>query len=446
MADVLLLNPPGDVIRTGRLVRQSKNHTQGWPPIFLAYATGVLEKKGYECKLYDASVLGTSYTDTTKLVKDNNPEVVAYYWAYDTWAEDLAYAEQLAKDRRVILVGPWSAHYPEALKDCPSVEAMTFGQFEYTLPKLIEKQPAEGVTYRDDHHVPQRDPYTTSELDWMPYVTDVYRRHLDIKAYYQTSFRHPFIDMFTSSGACPHRCTFCSWANGMYQLHPRRWQKRSLDNVMDELWYIKEEMPWIHQTFFQDSTLVSSWAREISQAMIDEDLNLCWGCYSRADKDYETLKLMKEAGCRTLHVGYEVPIQSILDEIQKDITVEQEAQFIEDVNRLGLWTSSSFMIFPWMIPEQIEYMVSWIKKHGATRINVAQLQAYPNCPIMDTLEKYREAGQRLMGFEEMKRWEQHCFKEFYVKNPRFWWNVATNPRELKNVVMDAWGLLKFLVE
>ena len=123
MSRVYLLNPPGDVIRTGRLVRRSKIHNQGWPPIFLAYATGVLEKMGYECKLYDASVLGTSLEDTTRLIRDFHPEVVAYYWAYDTRTEDLAYAEKLAKEFRVILVGPWSAHYPEALKDCPSVEA-----------------------------------------------------------------------------------------------------------------------------------------------------------------------------------------------------------------------------------------------------------------------------------------------------------------------------------
>lgn len=443
MTEVLLFNPPGDSIRTGRLVRRSKSRSQSWPPIFLAYATGWLEKQGYECKLYDASISKDTYNKTSDLIQKWNPEVIAYYWSYDTRVEDLIYAEYLAKNHRLILVGPWSAHYPNALNNCPSVEAMTFGQFEFTLPKLIEGKYAEGVTYHDGIHIPQRDPYTTSELDSIPYVTDVYRRHLDIRTYHQTSFRHPFIDLF-SSRDCPHRCTFCSWVNGMYQLHPQRWQKRSINNVLDELWQIKEKLPWVKQVFFQDSTLVTSWAREISQALLDEGLDLCWGAYSRADKDYETLKLMKAAGCLTLHVGYEVPIQSILDEIQKDITVEQESQFIKDVNKLGLWTSSSFMIFPWMTPDQIQYMVRWIKENGATRINVAQLQAYPNCPIMDTLKTYQD--KHLMDFNEMKRWEQYCFKEFYLKNPRFWWNVITNPRELRRVVKDGWGLLRFLAE
>lgn len=344
MAKVFLLNPPGKVIRTGRLVRESKISTQSWPPIFLAYATGVLEKLGHECVLYDASVLGTSPDSTYKLIEEWNPEVVAYYWAYDTRVEDLAYAERLAKKFRTILVGPWSAHYPEALKDCPSVESMTWGQFEYTLPELIEKRSAKGVTYRDGRYIPQGEPYTRTDLDWMPFVTSVYKKHLRIEAYHQTSFRHPFVDLFYGHGSCPHRCGFCSWVNGMYQLHPNRTQTRSLSKLMEELWYVKRELPQVNQVFFQDSTLITPWAKEISQRILDEGLDICWGCYSRADKDYETLKLMKDAGCRTLHVGYEVPIQSILDEIRKDITVEQEEQFIRDVNRVGLWTSSSFMI------------------------------------------------------------------------------------------------------
>ena len=442
---VLLLNPPGKVIRTGRLVRESKISTQGWPPIFLAYAAGVLEKLGHNIRLIDAAIMGIDDYTLLKEIREWKPEAICYYWAYDTRREDLAYAERLAQEFTVYLVGPWSAHYPEALKDCHSVEAMTFGQFEFTLPDLIEKRNADGVTYRNGVHVPQREPYSSAELDWMPFVSDVYKRHLPYAKYYQTSFRHPFIDIFTSRD-CPHRCAFCSWVNGMYQLHPERWQRRSLDNVMKELWFIKERMPDVKQVFFQDSTLVSSWAREISERIISEGLDLCWGAYSRADKDYETLRLMKEAGCRTLHVGYEMPIQSVLDEIRKDITVEQESQFIRNVNELGFWTSSSFMIFPWNTPEQIEYMIRWIKDNGATRINVAQLQAYPNTPIMDVIKRHREAGEHLMGFDEMKRWEQRCFSEFYLHNPKFWWTTATSPRELWNTARDGVGMLRFLRE
>ena len=447
MVDVFLLNPPGNEIRTGRLVRESKSKNQGWPPIFLAYATGVLEKQGYECVLYDA--FGEEgRIPSWNAIEEAKPELIAFHWTYDTRYADLVYANSLAAEYRVVLVGPWSAHFPEAIKVlAPNVEAMTHGPFEYTLANLIEKRPTLGVTYKDGEYIPQGEPYTTAQLNYMPFVSSVYKAHLDIKRYRQTSFRYPFVDIFTSRD-CPHRCAFCSWVNGMYQLHPNRWAKRSLSNVMAELWYINNEMPEVKQTFFQDSTLVTPWARELSQEIIDTGpKNFCWGAYSRADKDYDTLKLMHDAGCRTLHVGYEVPIQKYLDEIKKDITVEQEAQFIKDVNKVGLWTSSSFMIFPWMSEEDIKFMVRWIKYVGATRVNVAQLQPYPNVPIIDVINAYKDIpGQHMMDFDEMKKWEQYFFKEFYLKNPKFWWQVLTNPREWLNVLNDAKGMLKFLGE
>lgn len=436
------------MIRTGRLVRESKIGTQSWPPIFSSYSVGILEKLGYKCKLYDASVLKTSQEDTLKIIRDYHPDVISYYWSYDTRAEDLSYAERLAKEYRVILVGPWSAHYPEALKDCPSVEAMTFGQFEYTLPKLIEGQKAEGVTYKDGTHIPQRDPYNTQELDWMPFVTDVYKRHLEIKAYHQTSLKHPFTDLFSGEpGSCPFSCKFCSWTNGMFQLHPRRWQTRSLSNVMDELWWIKYNLPEVRQVFFQDSTLPTPWGLKISDQIISEKLKLCWGCYSRADKTLDEILKYRESGCRTFHVGYEFNDDTILSEINKGITVDQMTQFAHDMNKAKMWQSMSLMIFPYNTPDQIKRMIDWAKKMNPTRINVAQLQAYPNTPIMDVIAAHKDIpGIHMMDFDEMCKWEQWCFREFYAKNPSFWWNVISNPREWKNVLHDAIGMLKFFGE
>ncbi len=449
---VLLLNPPGEAIRTGRLVRKSKISTQSWYPIHLAYATGTLEKFGHECYLYDASVKKDSCLDVKFLVNSLKPEAIAYFWAYDTAESDLSFANELGKDYHVTLVGPWSAHMPDALDKCPNVNEMTFGNFEYTLQDLYTDEPKrliQGLKYREGKDIlfnPQAEPYTQEEFDWMPFVTKVYAEHLDFFDYHQTSFRYPFIDLF-SALSCPHRCAFCSWTNGCDLLHPKRYVQRSIKNVMEELWYVKNELPQIKQLFFQDSTLIGSRAREISLTMLSEGLKLCWGCYSRADKDYDTLRLMKDAGCRTLHVGYEVPIQSYLDEMKKDITVKQEAQFIKDVNKLKLWTSSSFMIFPWMSKADIRYMVKWIKDNGATRINVAQLQEYPNTTIVDVRKAHQDMpGTYMMNFEEMKKWEQYCFNEFYIKNPKFWWNVATNPREWVNVFNDAKGMVGFLFE
>ncbi len=334
--DVLLLNPPGKWIRTGRLVRESKTGTQGWPPIFLATATGVLEKLGYRCVLHDASIMGESEAETLGRIRAWRPGAIAYYWAYDTRVDDLKFAESLAHEFPLYLVGPWSAHY-DALSDVPSARAMTYGQFEYTLPHLLDETQAMGVKWRNGDFTPPRDAYVTSELDWMSFVTDVYKRHLPIEKYRQTSFRHPFVDLYTSRGCVPGTCTFCSVNNGYNKL---QWRHRSLSNVMEELWWVKRNLPHVKQVFLQDDTLPTPWAFKIADQIIAEDLKLCWGCYSRADKTYDEMMRLREAGCRTIHVGYEFPQQEVLDLINKKITVEQMEVFAAAIRKSGMWTSS----------------------------------------------------------------------------------------------------------
>ena len=454
MTKVLLLNPPGEVIRTGRLVRRSKVGTQGWPPIFLAYAAGALEKAGAECRIIDASVMGYTEDETDAIIDAWKPDEVAYYWAYDTYRGDLDYANWLATKYRVTLVGPWSAHLPNALDLYQRIYAMTFGCFEKTLVRLYggeKPRQIPGLKYREGDAVlfnPQGDPPTSAELDELPMVSEVYKRLLDVTKYHQTSLRYPFTDLFSGTpGSCYGRCTFCSWTNGMHLLHPKRWATRSLRSVMDELWFIKREMPEVKQVFFQDSTLPTPWGLKIADQMVEEKLDLCWGCYSRPDKTYEEIMRFKEAGCRTFHVGYECPDQVILDEIRKDTTVPQITRFAKDMRRAGMWQSMSLMIYPWMTEKQIKGMVKWAREMNPTRINVAQLQVYPNVPIAETVRAYADLpGKHLMGFEEMREWEQYCFREFYVRNPRFWLNVASNPGELAEVVKSGWGLLKFFLE
>ena len=213
MGKVFLLNPPSTegVIRTGRLVRKSKISTQSWQPIHLAYATGLLEKASYECMLYDASVTNDSQFDVLTKIRKFKPDHIAYYWAYDTAKEDLEFANKLGHFWDVTLVGPWSAHMPDALSLFPKINAMTFGDFEYTLLSLYgvkSKQLIQGLKYREDGEIifnPQGEPLTTEQLDNLPFVSDVYKRHLDMNAYHQTSFKYPFTDLF-SARSCPYRC------------------------------------------------------------------------------------------------------------------------------------------------------------------------------------------------------------------------------------------------
>ena len=69
-----------------------------------------------------------------------------------------------------------------------------------------------------------------------------------------------------------------------------------------------------------------------------------WSCNSRANVNYETLKIMKDCGLRLLLVGYESGNQEILNRVKKGITVEEAKQFTKHCKDLGITIHGTFIL------------------------------------------------------------------------------------------------------
>ena len=449
---VLLLNPPSpdNYIRTGRWTRKSRAN-QSWPPIWLAYATGLLEREGHECKLLDAGSEGMEGLQTWAITEKYKPDLIAYYYGYDTLEQDLGFADILGKKFRTVLVGPWGHCVPDVLDYVENIKIVTMGEFDHTLLDIasdFENEDILGIKYHnyDEIVVTDNRPLCSSkELDKLPFVTDVYRRHLNMNNYRQTSIRHPFVDTL-SARSCPHGCTFCLWIRAFQRMDPERYRARSIENIIEEFWFIKNEMPEIKQIWLQDDTLPNGRAKRLAQAIIDEGLNICWGGYSRAEQNYEALSLMKQSGLRTLHVGYETSDPTTLELINKKITVGQMEKFASYVKDLNLWTCAGFMIFPWQSKETVRDTIQWAKhKIRPRRFSFTQLFPYPNTPICDTINDFKETGYNLLTKEEMTELEKEGFKEIYLKNLPWMLDTLRFPREWKNVLGDARALISFLI-
>ena len=123
------------------------------------------------------------------------------------------------------------------------------------------------------------------------------------------------VQIFTGRG-CPFKCTFCSWPE---TLMGRKYRVRSTENVADEFEYIANELPEVTEIFIEDDTFTISKKRirGICEEINRRKLEITWSCNARANLDYETMKVMKEAGCRLLDVGYESGNDEILKNIKK---------------------------------------------------------------------------------------------------------------------------------
>jgi radical SAM superfamily enzyme YgiQ (UPF0313 family) len=116
--------------------------------------------------------------------------------------------------------------------------------------------------------------------------------------------------------------------------------------VVEEFEYIAGTFPFIKEIFIEDDTFTIDRrrCRNICQKLIESHNRICWTANARADVDLETLKIMKQAGCRLLCVGVESGNQNILNNIKKGITIEQIRRFFKDTKKAGILVHGCFMV------------------------------------------------------------------------------------------------------
>jgi radical SAM superfamily enzyme YgiQ (UPF0313 family) len=360
---ILTLNPPylPRYSRGQRSPAVTKSGTLYYP-IWLAYATGILEQAGHQVRLVDAPAADLDLADIVRLAQDFRPELVAIETSTPSIYNDVHVGEAIKSvlpNCFVVLVGTHVSALPEeTLVLSTATDAVARREYDYTLRDLAAALEAghdtsstlstslttvAGLSYRYEGrviHNPDRS--LIQDLDSLPFVSQVYSRHLHIPDYFYAMARHPVVTLITGRG-CPYACTFCLFPQ---TLHMRGYRCRSVENVVAEFEWIQEHLPHVRDIFIEDDTFTVNHqrCRELCQALIARGLRLTWTANARADVDYETLRLMRVAGCRSLCVGFESGDQAILDNMGKSITVEKMRAFMADARRAGILVHGCFMV------------------------------------------------------------------------------------------------------
>ena len=219
----------------------------------------------------------------------------------------------------------------QSLNEGRAIDFICRKEFDYAVNEFADGKPVDeilGVSYRKNGSVVHNaDRPQLQDLDALPHVTDVYHRDLDVRALQRAvSVCIPYVSLYTTRG-CPAQCTFCLWPQ---TTSGHAWRKRSTDDVAREMAKAKEYWPFVREFFFDDDTFNIQKARTVELCAKLKPLKLTWSCTSRVTTDYETLKAMKEAGCRLLIVGYESGDPQILKNIKKGATLERARQFTKD--------------------------------------------------------------------------------------------------------------------
>ena len=353
-----------------------------WYPVWLAYPAGMLEG----ARLLDAPPHHVSGEETIEIAKEY--EFLVLFTSTPGFPGDIRLAKAIKAANpkiKIAFVGPHVSVLPEkSLRDCPEIDFVCRKEFDYAVTDYAKGKPLEeipGVSFlKDGKAVHNPDSPQIQELDSLPHVTEVYKRDLDVRKYNVPFLLHPFVSLYTTRG-CPAQCTFCLWPQTLSG-HP--WRKRSTDDVASEMAKAKKMWPDVKEFFFDDDTFNIQKARTIELCAKLKPLGLTWSCTSRVTTDYETLKAMKEAGCRLLIVGYESGDPQILKNIKKGATVERARQFTKDCHKLGLVVHGDFILgLPGETHQTINNTIAFAKELDVETIQVSVAHAYPGTELYD---------------------------------------------------------------
>jgi hopanoid biosynthesis associated radical SAM protein HpnJ len=444
----LLLNPPSFEMFDGGAssrYQATREIPSFWYPVWLAYSAGMIK----DSRLLDAPSHNVTPEETIKIATEY--EFLVLFTSTPGFKSDAKLAEAIKEANpaiKIAFVGPHVTVQPEqSLKASPAIDFVVRREFDYPVAEFTWGKKLEeiaGISFRKDGRiVHNQDRSSIENLDALPFAVDVYKRDLEITRYNIPYLKHPFVAFYTSRG-CPALCTFCLWPQTMSG-HP--WRTRSVPNVVEEVKRCLEHFPNAKEIFFDDDTFPWAKDRTIEICKAFKPLKFTWSCNSRVTAGYETLKAMKEAGCRLLIVGFESGDPQILKNIKKGATVEQAREFMKNCKKLGLVVHGDFQVgHPGETPETIERTIQFAMELDPETIQVSMSHPYPGTEFDAYLKKHNyvvdsvmtdEEGHQLPVFEYpglSRKDIMHAVERFY---DRYYFRLHVIFRILRRAIFDA---------
>ncbi len=409
--NILFLNPPfiGRFSRASRSPAVAKGGTLYYP-LWLAYAAGVAQKEGHRVSFFDAPAQGLSLEDVFIQLKDFVPGLVIVDSSTPSIYSDLQVMEKIKAvypEAFTVLVGTHPSALPEeTLKLNNSIDSVCVGEYDYTISDLataLENKASldivEGLVFRDNGRVYKNSERAKIEnLDEIPFVSSIYKRHLDYRNYFFAAANYPMMMIIAGRG-CPYGCFFCVYPQ---VFHGRRYRVRSAENVVDEFEYIRCNFPHVKEIGIEDDCFSANLnhVREVCELLIKRRLKLKWYCNARGNLDYALLKLMKKAGCRLITVGFESGCQEILDNMHKGEKIQNYYRFVQDAKKAGILVHGCIMAGnPGDTKETLAKSYEFAK-----RINCDSMQFYPLFPYPGT-EAFDWAKEKgYLKTQDFSRW------------------------------------------
>ncbi|HWC64005.1 MAG TPA: hopanoid biosynthesis associated radical SAM protein HpnJ, partial [Rhizomicrobium sp.] len=266
----------------------------------------------------------------------------------------------------------------ESMEACAALDFVCRNEYEFTIRELARGDDwagIKGLTWRNEAREiisnPERE--ILKDMDQLPSVLPAYKQ-LKVEKYFGGYLLHPYMSWYTGRG-CKSRCTFCLWPQ---TIGGHNYRFKSIEKVVEEVKYVKENFPQVKEIFFDDDTLTDNHDRVEKLAAELGKLGVTWSCNAKANVPRKTLEKMKAGGLRLLLVGYESGNQKILHNIKKGLLVEVAKRFARDCHDLGIIVHGTFILgLPGETRETIQETLAFAKEVNPRTLQVSLAAPYP---------------------------------------------------------------------
>jgi len=328
-----------------------------YPPLATLFAAAHVRAAGHDVALFDP-MLDEDTAGFARALDRARPDLVVLYDDSFNWFTKMCLGRMREAARAmveaahargvpVIVAGHDAADHPGSYLDAGAAYVLV-GEAEITLGELLQRLtraaggPAApsvdvddipGLVFRQRGMVRKTGPRKLlQDLDRLPLpawdLADVDR----YRDFWQRRHGYFSLNVVTTRG-CPYLCNWCA-----KPVYGNTYHSRSPENVLAEIRLLADRFAPDHLWFCDDILgLKKRWLAAFSEGMAREGLGIPFLCQTRADlMTEENVRALHRAGCAEAWLGAESGAQSVLDAMDKGITVDDTRAAVARLRAHGI--------------------------------------------------------------------------------------------------------------
>ncbi len=409
---VVLVAPPSRMM----------NHYR--PPLALMYISGYLKKNLVKSQIIDSILEDQIIRDQSfasnrqsffRKVEDSLisqiKEIETDVIGITCYTPEVDEVERLARrikeikpDAKIVAGGIHPTLYPNDLLSASSdIDFVVFGEGEITLLELVKEIRSENSDYAKLKGIGFFNSEAGENLITPRQLIDYELDSISFPdyegvdmSYYTNASPYSIRGVFSrsiyllASRGCPSACTFCvapelrgfNFRSGIKQNAGVR--LRSPEHLFKEVMELNQKYH-IDSFYFIDDlfTLNRDLVFGFCELMIKNKVNLVWGCSSKVNTvNYESLKIMKEAGCIQIDFGVEKASDEQMKLLKKGTKVREVKEAFKHCHELGIRSFANMLInTPGETKKDLQDTIDLLEEIKPNIVTINVFTPYPGTEI-----------------------------------------------------------------